>query len=50
MELLVEQVAVTEGEVEIRYVTPTTPESERLRLCQLRWDHQNQTDAQANDT
>jgi site-specific DNA recombinase len=39
MELLVDRVMVTEGEVEIRYVMPTTPESERVRFCQLRLDH-----------
>jgi site-specific DNA recombinase len=39
MELLVDRVVVTEGEVEIRYVMPTTPESERVRFCQLRSDH-----------
>ncbi len=41
MELLVDRVVVTEGEVEIRYVMPTTSESERLRFCQLRSDHRN---------
>jgi site-specific DNA recombinase len=41
MELLVDRVVVTEGEVEIPYVMPTTPDSERLRFCQLRSNHRN---------
>jgi len=39
VELLVDRVVVTEGDVEIRCVMPTTPESERVRFCQLRSDH-----------
>ena len=36
VELLIDRVVVTNGEVEIRYVIPTGPDSERVRLCQLR--------------
>jgi hypothetical protein len=41
VELLVDRVVVTEGEVEIRYVMPTTLESERVRFCQLHSDHRD---------
>jgi site-specific DNA recombinase len=41
VELLVHRVVVTEGDVEIRYVMPTTPESERVRFNQLRSDHRH---------
>jgi site-specific DNA recombinase len=37
--LLVDRVVVTDGEVEIRYVLPTTPESEHVRFCHLRKDY-----------
>jgi hypothetical protein len=30
---------VTDGEVEIRYVLPTQPNSEHVRFCQLRKDY-----------
>lgn len=39
VELLIDRVIVTDDEVEIRYVIPTTPESERLRFCHLRSDY-----------
>ena len=37
--LLVDRVVVTDGEVEIRYVLPTTPASEYVRFCHLRKDY-----------
>ncbi len=37
--LLVDRVIVTDGEIEIRYVLPTRPESEHVRFCQLRKDY-----------
>src|SRR5689334_1223236 len=37
--LLVDRVIVTDAEVEIRYVLPTSPESEHVRFCHLRKDH-----------
>ena len=37
--LLVDRVVVTDGEVEIRYVLPTTAESEPVRFCHLRKDY-----------
>lgn len=39
IELLIDRVVVTEEEVEIRYVIPTSPTSEQLRFCQLRLDY-----------
>lgn len=39
IELLIDRVVVTNEEVEIRYVIPTSPASERLRFCQLRLDY-----------
>ena len=39
VELLIDRVVVTDGEVEIRYVIPTTPESEQVRFCHLRTDY-----------
>jgi site-specific DNA recombinase len=36
IELLIDRVVVTGGEVEIRYVIPTHPGSEHMRFCQLR--------------
>jgi site-specific DNA recombinase len=38
-ELLIDRVVVTDGDVEIRYVIPTTPESEKVRFCHLRTDY-----------
>lgn len=37
--LLVDRVVVTDSDVEIRYVLPTTPESEPIRFCHLRKDY-----------
>ena len=39
--LLVDRVVVTNDEVEIRYVLPTSPESEHVRFCLLRKDYFN---------
>ena len=39
IELLIDRVVVTDGEVEIRYVIPTHPGSEYIRFCQLRKDY-----------
>jgi site-specific DNA recombinase len=39
VELLIDRVVVTDGEVEIRYVVPTSPRGEQTRFCQLRLDY-----------
>jgi hypothetical protein len=39
VELLIDRVIVTDGEVEIRYVMPTTDASEQVRFCYLRLDY-----------
>jgi site-specific DNA recombinase len=39
--LLLDRVVVTNEEVEIRYVIPTSPTSEHLRFCHLRLDYFN---------
>ncbi len=39
VELLIDRVIVTDGEVEIRYVIPTSPSSEKVRFCHLRSDY-----------
>ena len=39
VELLIDRVVVTEAVVEIRYVIPTTPQSERVRFCHLYLDY-----------
>jgi site-specific DNA recombinase len=39
VELLIDRVIVTEGEVVIRYVIPTSRESENTRFCLLRTDY-----------
>jgi site-specific DNA recombinase len=41
VELLVDRVVVTDEEVEIRYVIPTSPRSEQIRFCYLRLDYFN---------
>jgi site-specific DNA recombinase len=38
-ELLIDRVIVTDGQVEIRYVLPTSPEGPHRPFCQLRIDH-----------
>jgi site-specific DNA recombinase len=39
VELLIDRVIVTDENVEIRYVIPTSPESEHTRFCHLRKDY-----------
>jgi site-specific DNA recombinase len=39
VELLIDRVIVSDGEVEIRYVIPTSLESEHIRFCHLRSDY-----------
>ena len=39
VELLIDRVLVTDGQVEIRYVIPTTPASTKTRFCHLRTDY-----------
>jgi site-specific DNA recombinase len=39
VELLIDRVIVTNGDVEIRYVIPTTRASEHVRFCHLRTDY-----------
>jgi site-specific DNA recombinase len=39
VELLIDQVVVTDEEVEIRYVVPTLPEGPHLPFCHLRSDY-----------
>ena len=41
VELLIDRVLVVDGEVEIRYVVPTHPNSENVRFCHLRKDYFN---------
>jgi site-specific DNA recombinase len=37
--LLVDRVVVTDGDLEMRYVLPTSPQSEHVRFCHLRKDY-----------
>jgi hypothetical protein len=46
IELLIDRVVVTNEEVEIRYVIPTSPNSEHTRFCHLR---SNYFDAKGNE-
>jgi len=39
VELLIDRVVVTEGDVEIRYVIPLGPDAERVSFCHLRKDY-----------
>ena len=39
VELLIDRVVVTMEEVEIRYVIPTSPNSEQIRFCHLLTDY-----------
>jgi len=39
IELLVDRVVVTNDDVEIRYVIPTSPDSEQIRFYQLHLDY-----------
>ena len=40
VELLIDRVVVTNSEVEIHYVIPTSPESAKVRFCHLRKAYQ----------
>jgi site-specific DNA recombinase len=39
IELLIDRVIVDDGDIEIRYVIPTSPSSESIRFCHLRSDY-----------
>ena len=39
VELLIDRVVVADGDVEIRYVVPTSPSTEAIRFCHLRSDY-----------
>jgi site-specific DNA recombinase len=39
IELLIDRVIVTDGEVEIRYLIPTNSRSENIRFCHLSSDY-----------
>jgi site-specific DNA recombinase len=39
LELLIDRVVVTNEDVEIRYVIPTSPRSEHIRFCHLRKEY-----------
>ena len=41
VELLIDRVVVTEGDVKIRYVIPLSPDAERVSFCHLRKDYFN---------
>src|SRR5690349_471374 len=45
VELLIDRVIVTDGEVEIRYVMPTDRASEQVRVCHLRLDYRARSSA-----
>jgi site-specific DNA recombinase len=47
VELLIDRVIVTGEKVEIRYVIPTTPQSEQVRFCYLRSDYRHHLRADA---
>jgi site-specific DNA recombinase len=47
VELLIDRVVVTEEQVEIRYVIPTSPRAEHTRFSQLRTDYRNDGRARA---
>jgi site-specific DNA recombinase len=36
IELLIDRVSVTDGDVELRFVVPTHPRAEQTRFCRLR--------------
>ena len=44
-ELLIDRVVVTDGDVEIRYVLPTSPDGPHRPFCQLRKDHLGRSSA-----
>jgi site-specific DNA recombinase len=39
VELLIDRVIVSDGEVEVRYVMPTCKNSEQIRFCHLQLDY-----------
>ena len=41
IELLIDRIIVTDGEVELRYAVPTTRASEQIRFCHLRLDYRD---------
>ena len=43
IELLIDRIIVTDEEVEIRYVVPTTRVSEQIRFCDLRLDYRTRS-------
>ena len=45
VELLMDRVVVTDGDVEIRYVIPTSASSEHVRFCHLRKDYFRMTES-----
>jgi site-specific DNA recombinase len=47
--LLVDRVIVTDADVEIRYVLPTSPDSEHVRFCHLRKDYFDDPAARQQD-
>jgi site-specific DNA recombinase len=47
VELLIDRVVVTEEQVEIRYVIPTSPRAEHTRFSQLRTDYRDDAGARA---
>jgi site-specific DNA recombinase len=49
VELLIDRVVVAHEVVEIRYVIPTTADSEKIRFCQLRSDYQEAIRRAADD-
>ena len=49
VELLIDRVVVKDGDVEIRYVFPTSPESEQIRFCHLRKDYYGPTERLKTD-
>jgi site-specific DNA recombinase len=50
IEWLIARVVVTNGEVEIRYVIPTSPTGEADRFCHLRSDHRDRGQAHEQET
>ena len=47
--LLIDRVVVTDADVEIRYVLPTSPDSEHVRFCHLRKDYFRHPPARQKD-
>ena len=49
VELLIDRVIVTDDQVEIRYVIPTSPAGEKMRFCHLRSDYFNRVSRLVRD-